>query len=373
MVFQAIFLSQIITVSFQSTLASRRLRDTLGFLGIFVIMFVWAALQLWVFGNLGSREALLARVSEGNLPPILAGRVLSDPTGARGLGALVILTLETAATFVVGVLVSHFFFVMRVPSRAAARKEQRVALPRLPLSDHGNLLLWKDRIYLRRDPFVKAAAYGTLVLVLVALVASASTRISDPHVAGGFFLAIFTFLAPWTFLSGLGANVFGVEEGLPFLLATPIDRRAFLRAKAVFLVGLSTGVSALTLSACAVLFGRLDLLPTALAFAFLISVGLTAAALVSSAYFPTQAVREGFRRKTVSGLGLATFSLVGILFLVPAAIASGLPTAFGDRALLLVTVPAALAVELAFLRAGVEIAFAKISRDEGEVLLRVKG
>jgi len=95
--------------------------------------------------------------------------------------------------------------------------------------------------------------------------------------------------------------------------------------------------------------------------------------MISSAYFPTQAVREGFRRKTVSGLGLATFSLLGLLFLVPVGIAGGLPTLFGNRTLLLLTVPAALAVEYAFLRTSVELALEKIGRDEGEVLLRVRG
>jgi hypothetical protein len=132
-------------------------------------------------------------------------------------------------------------------------------------------------------------------------------------------------------------------------------------------------VSGLTLAGCAVVFDRLDLVPTAVSFTFVISVGLTAAAMVSSAYFPSHTAREGFRRKTVSGTGLLAFSLVGILYLIPVAIASGVPALVGNRLFLLATIPAALAVEFAFLRTSVEVAARRLALDEGEVLLRVKG
>jgi hypothetical protein len=372
-VFQGIFLSQVITVAFQSSVGSRRLRDAAAFVSVFIVMLLWAALQLWVFGSLGSREDALARLSQGNLPPILASHVLSDPLSAGGAFSLALLAGETAATFVAGVLISYFLLVLRVPSKAAAHVERKFPIPQFPMAAHSNLLLWKDRIYLRRDPFVKAASYGTLVLILVAIVSAASTRAADPRVIGGFFLTLFAFLAPWTFLVGLGANLLGVEDGLPFLLSTPIDRRAFLRAKAVFLIAMSTLVSGLTLAGCAVVFDRLDLVPTAVSFTFVISVGLTAAAMVSSAYFPSHTAREGFRRKTVSGTGLLAFSLVGILYLIPVAIASGVPALVGNRLFLLATIPAALAVEFAFLRTSVEVAARRLALDEGEVLLRVKG
>lgn len=371
-VFQGVFLSQVLTITFQSSVTSRRRRDTVAFVGVFVAMLSWAALQLWVFGNLGSRDALLARISEGNMPPVLAGRVMSDPWGAPGLTALGLLAAEAMATFAAGTALSHYFLNIRVPSKPSARAERPVKVPTLPLPPHANLLLWKDRIYLRRDPFVKAAAYGTLMLVVVALVSSATTRAGDPRQVGGFFLAVFSFVAPWTFLSGLGANLLGVEDGLAFLFASPADRRAFLGAKALFLVALATAVSAATLAGCALVFARLDLLATAVAFTFTIAVGLTAAALISSAYFPSYATREGFRRKTVSGAGLATFTALGIVFLVPVGFASGVPVLLGNRLLLVATVPAALAVELAFLRTSLKTAAARIGRDEGEVLLRVK-
>lgn len=372
-VFQGIFLSQLITITFQSSVSSRRTRDAVAFVAVFVTMLVWAALQLWVFGNLGSREALVGRVSEGYMPPILAGRVMADPWGAIGLGALGLLAAETLVTFVVGSALSHYFLNIRVPTRSAARRERPIAVPRLALAPHGNLAVWKDRIYLRRDPLVKAAAYGTLMLVVVAIVSSATTQIADPRVAGGFFLAVFAFLAPWTFLSGLGANLFGVEDGLAFLLASPADRRAFLRGKAVFLIAVSTAVGSSTLAASSMIFDRLDLLPASAAFLFVISIGLTAAGLLSSSFFPSQAAREGFRRKTVSGAGLAMFTVVGLLFLVPIGFASGLPSLFGNRILLLATAPLAVAVEVVFLRSALETAVRRLERDEGAVLMAVKG
>ena len=371
-VLQAIFMSQLITVSFQSSVSSRRTRDTAAFVLVFVVMLVWAALQLWVFGNLGSREALVSRLSEGSLPPVLAGRVMLDPWSASGLQALGLLAAETVATFVAGTAVSHYFLNIRVPTKGAARRERPVAASRLPLSPLANLVVWKDRIYLRRDPFVKAAAYGTLMLVVVAIVSSATTRIADPRQTGGFFLAIYTFLAPWTFLSGLGANLFGVEDGLPFLLATPADRRAFLRGKAAFLVVVSSAVGIATLAAAAVIFGRLDLLPTAAAFLVAVTIGLTAAGMISSAYFPSQAAREGFRRKTVSGAGMALFTFVGLFFLLPAGIAERLPAGLGQRWLLLLTIPAAIAAEAFLLRSSIEVAVHRLAKDEGEVLMRVK-
>jgi hypothetical protein len=372
LVFQGIFLAQLLTLAFQSSVSSRRARDTLAFVAVFVAMLIWAALQLWVFGNLGSREALVGRLAQGNLPPVLVGRVMVDPWGPSGLSALALLSAETVATFVVGVVVSHYFLNVRVPTKPAARAARAIKIPTLPVSAHANLLLWKDRIYLRRDPFVKAAAYGTLMLVVVAIVSSSTTRSVDPRQSGGFFLAIFSFLAPWTFLLGLGANLFGVEDGLAFLFASPADRRAFLRAKAIFLVGMATGLSGLTLTGCAAIFDRLDLLPTSVAFTFTIALGLTAAAMLSSAFFPSHATREGFRRKSVSGAGLATFTFIGIMFLIPVAFASGLPTLFGSRLFLFATLPAAAAVELMFLRSSVDAAVAHISRDEGDVLLKVK-
>ena len=372
LVIQGIFLSQLIAITFQSSVASRQGRDAIAFAGVFIAMLGWAALQLWVFGNLGSREALLSRVSEGNLPPVLVGRVLADPWGATGLSALGLLAAETLGTFVAGTALSHYFLNIRVVSRPAAKAVRALEVQALPLSAHANLLLWKDRIYLKRDPLVKAASYGTLMLVVVAIVSSATTRIADPRVAGAFFLAAFTFIAPWTFLSGLGANLFGAEDGLPFLLASPADRREFLRGKAVFLVVVCALVSGATLVGCAAIFDRADLLPVALPSMAAIAVGLTAAGMLSSAYFPSPVSREGFRRKTVSGAGLGAFSALGVLFLIPVAIANGVPAALGNRMLLLATVPLAFAVEAAFLYSSVNEAARRISADEGEVLSSVR-
>ncbi len=372
LVLQAIFLSQALAVAFQSSVSSRRNRDTAAFAAVFIAMLAWAALQLWVFGNLGSREVLVSRLSEGSLPPVLAARIMTEPWSAAGLTALGLLAAETAATFVAGCALSHYFLNIRVPTKPQAKAERAVRVPRLPIAPVSNVLVWKDRIYLRRDPFVKSAAYGTLMLVVVAIVSSATTRIADPRQAGGFFLAIYAFLAPWTFLLGLGANIFGVEDGLPFLLSTPAERRDFLRAKAIFLVGLGTAVGAITLAAASVIFNRLDLLPQSIAFLFAITLGLTAAGMISSAYAPSHAAREGFRRKTVSGAGLALFTGLGIAFLIPVGFASGLPAFFGNRLFLFVTLPIAIAAEYAFLRSCVSTAAARLARDEGEVLLRVK-
>jgi len=369
---QGVFLSQLIAITFQSSVASRQGRDALAFAGVFIAMLGWAALQLWVFGNLGSREALLSRVSEGNLPPVLVGRVLADPWGAGGLWAMGLLAAETLATFVAGTALSHYFLNIRVASRPAARAVRAIEVQALPLSPHANLLLWKDRIYLKRDPLVRAAAYGTLMLVVVAIVSSATTRVADPRTAGAFFLAVFSFVAPWTFLSGLGANLFGAEDGLSFLLASPADRREFLRAKAVFLVVVAAIVSAATLIGCALIFNRADLLPVALSSTVAIAVGLTAAGMLSSAFFPSPVSREGFRRKTVSGAGLGVFSALGLLFLVPVALANGVPAALGNRLLLLGTVPLAFALEVALLYTSVGEAARKVEADEGEILLRVR-
>lgn len=369
---QGIFLSQLIAITFQSSVASRQGRDALAFAGVFIAMLGWAAFQLWVFGNLGSREALLSRLSEGNLPPVLVGRVLADPWGAGGLFAMGLLAAETLATFLAGTALSHYFLNIRVASRPAGRAVRAIEVQALPLSPHANLLLWKDRIYLKRDPLVKAAAYGTLMLVVVAVVSSATTRIADPRMAGAFFLAVFTFVAPWTFLSGLGANLFGAEDGLPFLLASPADRRGFLRGKAVFLVVVATIVSAVTLLGCALIFDRADLLPVAVASSFAITLGLTAAGLLSSSFFPSPVSREGFRRKTVSGAGLGAFTAFGVLFAVPVALANGLPTALGNRLLLFGTLPLAMAIEVAALRSSLHEAARRLVADEGEVLLRLK-
>lgn len=372
LVLQAIFFSQLLTVSFQSSVSSRRNRDTAAFAAVFIAMLIWAALQLWVFGNLGSREALIARISEGNMPPVLAGRVLTAPWSTAGLEALGLLTIETVATFGAGAALSHYFLNVRVATKSKPKSARAMGVQELPISQVGNVLVWKDRIYLRRDPFVKSATYGTLMLVIVAIVSSATTRIADPRQAGGFFLAVYAFLAPWTFLLGLGANIFGVEDGLPFLLATPADRRSFLRAKAVFLVTACTGVGALTLAAAGTIFNRLDLLPSSIAFLFVITLALTASGMISSAYAPSQAAREGFRRKTVSGTGLVVFTGLGLAFLIPVGFASGLPALMGNRWLLLATLPLAAAAEYVLLRAMIDAAASRLTRDEGEVLLRVK-
>ncbi len=372
LVLQGIFLSQLIAITFQASVASRQGRDTVAFAGVFIAMLGWAALQLWVFGNLGSRDALLSRVSEGNLPPVLVGRVLADPWGAGGLSAMATLAAEALGTFVAGTALSHYFLNIRVASRPAAKAVRGLEVQALPLSPHANLLLWKDRIYLKRDPLVKAAAYGTLMLVVVAVVSSATTRISDPRVAGSFFLAMFAFMAPWTFLSGLGANLLGAEDGLPFLLASPADRRGFLRGKAVFLVAVSTVVSAATLAGCAAIFDRADLLPVAIVSSLAVAVGLTAAGMLSSSFFPSAVSREGFRRKTVSGAGLGAFTAIGFLFAVPVLLANGIPTALGNRLLLFATLPLSLALELAALYSCVNEAARRLSADEGEVLMRVK-
>lgn len=372
LVLQAIFLCQLIAITFQSSVASRQGRDTIAFAGVFIAMLAWAGLQLWVFGNLGSREALLSKLSEGNLPPVLVGRVLSDPWGANGLWAGALLGVETLATYVGGTALSHYFLNIRVASRPAAKAVRGIEVQALPLSDHANLLLWKDRIYLRRDPLVKAAAYGTLMLVVVAVVSSATTRLADPRVAGSFFLAIFSFMAPWTFLSGLGANLLGAEDGLPFLLASPAKRREFLRGKAVFLVVVAALVSAATLTGCAAIFNRADLLPVAVGSTLAVAVALTAAGMLSSAFFPSSVSREGFRRKTVSGAGLGVFTLIGVLLVVPVVVANGLPTALGNRFLLLATLPLAVAFELVALQLSITAAARRVTADEGEVLLRVK-
>ena len=372
LVLQAMFLSQLITVSFQSSVSLRRKRDGAALAAVFAVMLGWAALQLWAFGSLGPREALVARLSEGYTPPVLAGRVLTAPWSVDGLVALGLLAAETAATFVAGTALSHYVLNIRVPTKGTARREREVKLPALPISAVANLVVWKDRIYLSRDPFVKAAVYGTFMLVVVAVVSSATTRFADPRQSGGFFLAVYTFLAPWTFLSGLGANIFGVEDGLAFLLATPADRRAFLRGKAMFLIGAGSAVGCATLAVAALIFGRLDLLPVACAFLVAVTIGLTAAGMLSSAYFPSQAAREGFRRKTVSGTGLALFTFAGLLFLIPVGFAWGLPSYAMDRWLMLLTFPLAVAIEVAFLRSSIGAATERLSRDEGEILARVK-
>ncbi len=372
LVVQGIFLAQLIAITFQSSVSSRQGRDALAFAGVFVAMLGWAALQLWVFGNLGSREALLSRVSEGNMPPVLVGRVLADPWGARGLAAVGLLAAEALGTYLAGTALSHYFLNIRVPSKPAAKSVRGIELQALPLSPHANLLLWKDRLYLKRDPLVKAAAYGTLMLVVVAIVSSATTRVADPRVAGSFFLAMFSFIAPWTFLSGLGANLLGSEDGLPFLLATPADRREFLRGKAVFLVTVATVVSAATLVGCAAIFNRADLLPVAIASSLALAVGLTAAGMLSSAFFPSAVSREGFRRKTVSGAGLGAFTLIGVLLAVPVMIANGVPTLLGNRWLLFVTLPLAIALEVAALYSGVNEASRRLAADEGDVLMRIR-
>jgi hypothetical protein len=314
-VVQTITMGQTVTLLLVGFLRSRRFRDmTVILLPLFsAISYLIQQTLIFSFQHLMKREVLDARVWQiaEFLPPGWTARAMQMMNeGSWGFALLFFMAM--LQVFLATLAIASWSLdnlyrgdtgprTAREPETVGASGYQRPIFGFIP-PDIG-AVLYKEWIYLRREPQYKALASQVVYMLVVLMVAFLAPSISrgslpfGPHSqwAGPLLYlplctAVFSFSLPLLF------NLFGGEgAAVTVLFSFPTPRRAFLLGKNIAHGSVLIGIMALSVTALAIIIGSWSYAGNAIAGTILATPILLGAGNLVSIRFPHRMLVRGQR------------------------------------------------------------------------------
>ncbi len=303
--------SQLLVVMLQGLARSRKSKDALTVISLFLMIAFVGATQL--LPSMVANDSVRSGVYHAAwvLPSAYPSNALES---AHVISILFVIALALAAYVPIPITIrlAENAFLEPNPRERKQDGGQSSSRMYLPFSREANAVFSREWLYLFRDPSRKMTFISPVLISFVLLINTSYVDLPE------LMLYMLAMGIPWAIVPQMGQNIFGLEgKSLWISLSTPCKRRAIFIGKnaVVFVIGLVM-TAAFILTFC-VFFSIFDQFVPSVLFSFgalLVFQGLGNAL---SVHFPMRVDLTGVKRKTVSPQSAMMYMVAGLGLIVP--------------------------------------------------------